>query len=137
MRCAFYGEEYLSKDDVIDILGIEFPICKSCARYYGLHSPKELLDVLEHSDYANKDDVALLRGRVAEEQRKAKYLKIKCLRCDIPLAYLGEREFQNGRHKLMGGDLSHLLEGSTNMHMAYCEKCSKIEFFLNKPENIE
>ncbi|MGE5594831.1 MAG: hypothetical protein ACM3S1_02210 [Hyphomicrobiales bacterium] len=52
-----------------------------------------------------------------------------CLRCGVPLTYVGRREFHFGpRHGALG-DFSELFVHRETLALFVCEQCGHVEFF--------
>lgn len=55
--------------------------------------------------------------------------KLLCLRCETPMQYLGNEEFQLGKTGWLMGDLPNLLAGAMELEIYCCPHCGKIELF--------
>lgn len=54
-----------------------------------------------------------------------------CLRCEIPLTYMGEKRFHEGTRWGLIGELGHLFEKSESFHVYACPDCGHVEFFVD------
>ena len=54
---------------------------------------------------------------------------LKCLRCDVPMEFLGEEQIQLGKTGWMLGDLPNLFAGAMRVKMFRCPRCGKLELF--------
>lgn len=54
-----------------------------------------------------------------------------CLRCEIPLSYIGEKRFHEGTRWGLIGELGHLFEKSESFHVYACPECGHVEFFVD------
>ena len=54
---------------------------------------------------------------------------IDCLRCKIPMRFLGEQKIQLGKTGWILGDLPNLFAGALDVKIFQCPICGKLEFF--------
>ncbi len=59
--------------------------------------------------------------------------KLKCLRCDHEMEFVGSEKLQLGE---AGRPFSNLLSGALEVDIHYCTGCGKLEFYHNKNELI-
>ena len=55
--------------------------------------------------------------------------QLNCLRCDIPMRFLGEENLQLGKTGWILGDLPNLIAGAMRVSIYICPTCKKLEFF--------
>ena len=60
---------------------------------------------------------------------------IHCLRCKVPMEYMGSRIFQEGSKFGVMNDLVDLFSSHDSFNLYACPKCGKIEFFLPLKED--
>jgi hypothetical protein len=60
--------------------------------------------------------------------------KIECLRCHIPLRFVGTREFPEGSHFGIFGDLVQVFENSESFDLYVCLRCGHVELFVDLGE---
>ncbi|MBQ4877921.1 hypothetical protein J8M21_11960 [Pseudoalteromonas luteoviolacea] len=53
-----------------------------------------------------------------------------CLRCDIPLTFIGTKEFHEGMRWGVLGNLAEFFVNKEQLDMFACKHCAKVEFFL-------
>ena len=54
-----------------------------------------------------------------------------CLRCELKLAYVGEKRFREGGNWGVMGEIGHLFENSESYHVYICRQCGHVEFFVD------
>ncbi|MFR1517438.1 MAG: hypothetical protein ACLSVG_01480 [Clostridia bacterium] len=54
---------------------------------------------------------------------------LNCLRCNVPMKYVGQKKIQLGQTGWILGDLPNLLAGAMELDLYFCPQCGKIEFF--------
>jgi hypothetical protein len=55
--------------------------------------------------------------------------KLKCLRCESKMEYVGEKKFHEGKRHGIWGDIGELMVKRTVLNMYQCSGCGKVEFF--------
>ena len=55
--------------------------------------------------------------------------KLKCLRCESSMKYMGEKKFHEGKRHGVWGEIGELLVKRTVVNMYQCSRCKKVEFF--------
>lgn len=55
---------------------------------------------------------------------------LRCHRCDVPLHFLGERDFHEGPRWGVAGDLAELLVAKEGFDVYACPRCGSVEMFI-------
>ncbi len=53
-----------------------------------------------------------------------------CVRCQLPLAYLGTRDFHEGTRWGVFGELAELFVSKETFELYACSRCGHVEFFV-------
>ena len=90
---------------------IEFDICWKCNYHF--------------------ESENIIKRQVPSEAEKEplQIKKIKCLRCESNMKYIGMKKFHEGKRHGVWGDLGELMVKRTVLNMYQCSRCQKVEFF--------
>ena len=88
----------------------------------GLEDPVEQADEIDES------------ARKVEESVTKIEPKLECLRCHLPLRFVGTREFPEGSHFGILGDLVQVFENSESFDLYVCLRCGHVELFVDLAE---
>ena len=120
-RCVFCGKSVGSFRSTNVLCGKTYQLsCKDCARE---------LEPLDHTERCRR---ALLRGLAYRPEQLQEFIQVqaeaeshrpKCLRCGGRMRFMQEQNFDNTPH---GDSIFH---GSFAVLPAWCEDCSRFEFF--------
>lgn len=59
--------------------------------------------------------------------------ELKCLRCQTPMTYRGDRWFNEDPRRRILGNLGDLFVNQENLKVYACPGCGKVEFFTSRP----
>ena len=55
----------------------------------------------------------------------------ECVRCEVRLRHLGTRQFHEGTHWGVLGELGHLFESSESFDVYVCPRCGHVDLFVD------
>jgi hypothetical protein len=58
------------------------------------------------------------------------YTSANSLRCNVPLAYLGTRDFHEGTRWGVFGEIAELFVNKESFELYACPRCGHVEFFV-------
>ncbi|TKB50295.1 hypothetical protein FCL40_03795 [Ferrimonas sediminicola] len=64
-----------------------------------------------------------------EQQSRGRALE--CLRCEVPLKFVGTKNFHEGTSWGALGELGELFVNKESLEMYACRRCGKVELFLS------
>lgn len=56
---------------------------------------------------------------------------VECVRCNQSMNYVGTKSFHQGTNWGLLGELGELFVGRERLDMYVCERCGKVEFFVD------
>ena len=57
--------------------------------------------------------------------------EVECARCDVPMRYMGEKQFHEGRRYGLLGDIGELFVNKERFDVYACPRCGVVEFFVD------
>ncbi|ESP92444.1 MULTISPECIES: hypothetical protein [Pseudoalteromonas] len=64
------------------------------------------------------------------QSNNEEYTPVDCIRCAIPLTFIGTKEFHEGMRWGLLGNLAEFFINKEQLDMFACKRCGKVEFFL-------
>ena len=96
-------------------------------RRRGLEDPVEQAELITPSPGAEVPDDDAPGAEVRDDDGP----RPECVRCEVRLRPLGTRQFHEGTHWGVLGELGHLFESSESFDVYVCPRCGHVELFVD------
>ena len=96
-------------------------------RRRGLEDPVEQAEIITPSPGAEVRDDDAPGAEVRDDDGP----RPVCVRCEVRLRHLGTRQFHEGTHWGVLGELGHLFESSESFDVYVCPRCGHVDLFVD------